>query len=97
MIPKDADRRGLRRVLRALKGPIGARPRPVHWDRAPEAGLCLPWLLPPALPGQPPVAVGWGGQAPCDDAALAAMVACPTGSIRTEAPEPLMQTRSREA
>lgn len=74
MIPKDADRRGLRRVLRALKGPIGARPRPVHWDRAPEAGLCLPWLLPPALPGQPPVAVGWGGQAPCDDAALAAMV-----------------------
>ncbi|MEE3099252.1 MAG: hypothetical protein VX463_05720, partial [Pseudomonadota bacterium] len=60
---------------RALRGPVGAPPRPVHWDRAPAPGTCLPWLLPPALAGQPPVAIGWGGAEPCDDAALADLTA----------------------
>ncbi len=57
MTPRE-ERRALRRALRAL----GATPPPrrAGWETAPGPGLCLPRLLPGALPSHPPVSIGFG-------------------------------------
>tara|TARA_R110000751_G_scaffold87156_3_gene172936 strand:- start:18429 stop:20114 length:1686 start_codon:yes stop_codon:yes gene_type:complete len=64
----------LRRALRTLTGGRGA-PRLVHWSDAPVSGAALPWLLPAALPGHPPVALGLGEAPPRSPAATAELAA----------------------
>ncbi len=67
---QSAGRARLRRALRTLTGGRGT-PRLVHWSDAPATGTALPWLLPAAIHGHPPVAFGLGEAPPRSDTATA--------------------------
>jgi len=70
----------LKRALRTLTGGR-AVPRLAHWTDAPASGAALPWLLPAALPGHPPVALGLGEAPPRSAAATAELAARIAGDL----------------
>ncbi|SFI49368.1 hypothetical protein [Albimonas pacifica] len=94
----------LRRALRTLTGGRGAT-RFVHWADAPAPGTALPWLLPAALPGHPPVALGLGeapARSPEATAELAARIAAdltwwPAAISTAARPETLVDLRDADA